>query len=405
MPSASLPPLKILVAGTYDPEVARNRRLLQQLRAAGHQIEERRAELWGSARHELVKTSKFATIRRALTAYPTLVWKVATAPKPDLLLVLYPGWVDVIILSIVARLRRVPLVFDMFISLSDTIVSDRKMVTEQSVIGQIAKLIDRFSIKCATRTIADTPVHAEFFARLGGVDRDRVGHVWLGAQDDIFLPAPTAPGPRCRQVLFYGTFIALHGLDTILRAAKELEAGDIHFLLIGTGQEQANVDKLVAQLQPTNLTFVERVEITELPAIIEQSAVCLGIFGTSEKAGRVVPNKVFESLAVGRAVVTADTPAMRLAFRADEIATVPAGDPTALAQKLRELINDPALRDSYADAGQLRYQQDYTASRGISAIDAELRTALAHVRFASRLPRRRRRDAEFAQVRKRSEHQ
>ena len=75
---------------------------------------------------------------------------------------------------------------------------------------------------------------------------------------------------------------------------------------------------------------------SELPGEIARASICLGVFGTSDKAARVVPNKVFQCAAAGRAVVTAATPAMTGAF-GDAFVTVPVGDPTALADAVREL--------------------------------------------------------------------
>ena len=39
--------------------------------------------------------------------------------------------------------------------------------------------------------------------------------------------------------------------------------------------------------------------------------VCLGILGTSEKAGRLIPNKLFQALLAGMPLITRNSPAMR----------------------------------------------------------------------------------------------
>ncbi len=83
-----------------------------------------------------------------------------------------------------------------------------------------------------------------------------------------------------------------------------------------------------------------------------------GIFGTSGKAGRVVPNKAFQAIASGRALVTADTPAARevLTDGVDAL-LVPAGEPEALAAAVVRLAGDPALRERLGAAARATYEE------------------------------------------------
>jgi glycosyltransferase involved in cell wall biosynthesis len=82
----------------------------------------------------------------------------------------------------------------------------------------------------------------------------------------------------------------------------------------------------------------------ELGAEISGAAISLGVFGTSEKASRVVPNKVWQAMAAGRAIVTADGPAIReVLTHGHDALLVPPGDPAALGDALTRLAADPAL--------------------------------------------------------------
>jgi len=96
------------------------------------------------------------------------------------------------------------------------------------------------------------------------------------------------------------------------------------------------------------LTFEDWVAYEDLPARLAASDVALGIFGTTSKARMVVPTKVYQAAAAGRAVVTADTPALREVFTpGEDVLTVRAGDPAALAATLRR------LRDVPEEAGRI----------------------------------------------------
>jgi len=379
---------RVIVAGTFDRGFARNRRLIALLERAGHEVVMCQSDLFGSTRYDIVDKGKLSMLGRGLGAYPRVVWRFLRTRRGDVVLTMYPGWFDTIVLAPLARMRRMPLIFDIYISLFDTIVSDRKIASERSVIGRLSRAVDWLSLRSAHRVIADTPEHAELYADLGGIARDRIGVVWVGADDDVFRPRPDI-APQPNRVLFYGTYIKLHGIDVVVRAAKLLEAEGVEFRFIGTGQERATIDRLIEELQVSNIAMTERVPLEDLPAEIASSALCCGIFGASDKVRRVVPNKVFECVAVGRPVVTADTPAMRGVFTDNEVALVPAGDPDALARTIRDLLADPERRDAMATAAQRHYLAQYATDSVARLLESELRAATGAARPSRRSTRRR----------------
>jgi glycosyltransferase involved in cell wall biosynthesis len=369
---------RVIMAGTFDPAFARNKKLVRLLELGGHDLEICQVDAWGGKRYEIPDQRKLAVAANAVAAYPKLVWKFLRVPRADVVLVGYPGWFDMIVLSLLARVRRMPVVFDVFISLYDTVVSDRKLASSESLIGRACLLVDKWSLKLARRVLADTPSHADFFAVLAGIPRDRIGVVWLGAQDDVFGPHPEIT-PTERRVVFHGTFIALQGIETIIRAAKLLEPDGIAVRVIGSGQDQDKVDRLMKELEPTNVELTGLLPLDDIPRQIAEATVCLGIFGESDKAHRVVPNKLYECLAVGRPVVTADTEGARSAFTTAEVAMV-AADPASLAAELRRLVGDRAARESLAREGHSRYVALYSEGPLSRLLNAQLEQAISDSR-------------------------
>src|SRR6185437_9391646 len=116
------------------------------------------------------------------------------------------------------------------------------------------------------------------------------------------------------------------------------------FEIIGSGQTLGAARALAEEVGATNIEWTGRVPYTELPGRIACADVVLGIFGAGAKAGRVVPNKVYQAMAMGAAIVTRDSSAQRTMLAdGDSALLVPQADPTALASAIRRLC-DPELR-------------------------------------------------------------
>ena len=110
------------------------------------------------------------------------------------------------------------------------------------------------------------------------------------------------------------------------------------------------------------------------------SDVVLGVFGSTAKARRVVPNKVVQGLAMGACVLTGDTPAVRRELAAGvEVAVCEPGDGLALAEALASLASSPERRRSIALAGRKRFEAQFSMVALAALLEAEV-TGLVEVR-------------------------
>jgi glycosyltransferase involved in cell wall biosynthesis len=261
--------------------------------------------------------------------------------------------------------RRKPLVFNPLVSLADTLVSDRGRFAAGSLPARVLTRIDRRALRLADLVVADTDAHADFLAELGGIPRARVATAFVGAEERLFRPAWRPP--ERFSALFVGKLIPLHGLETIL-AAAEL-APEVPFRIAGSGQ----LDD-VLERRPPNVAWDRWIEYERLPDAYWEAGCALGIFGTSAKAQRVIPNKAFQALASGTPLVTADTPAARELLADGESALlVPPGDPVALAAALRRLATDRQLALRLSAGGRAVYEthasEDVLGARWRSLIE------------------------------------
>lgn len=100
--------------------------------------------------------------------------------------------------------------------------------------------------------------------------------------------------------------------------------------------------------------------------------MCLGIFGTTAKAQRVVPNKLYQGAAAGCALVTSATAPQMRAFGAAAL-YVPAGDPSAIADALRDLAADPARVERLREAAARVAAERYTPEAVVAPLRRRLR--------------------------------
>ena len=224
---------------------------------------------------------------------------------------LYPGHLDACVLGPIARLRRIPTVLDVFISLYDTVVSDRGL--QQLALRRSAWRHARSTrVACwSVRTVVvDTPEHADFFSRFTRRGRRHFAVLWVGAEEARFVAAPD-PGDDA-PILWYLTYIPLHGFETVARAAALLADDEPRCSASSaTGSAGPRRRQLAAELGLTNIEFVAPVPEAELPAEIAARVDLPRRVRHQRQGGAGRPNKVFQCAAAGRAVVTAGTPGGR----------------------------------------------------------------------------------------------
>ncbi|MEZ5076264.1 MAG: glycosyltransferase family 4 protein [Solirubrobacterales bacterium] len=351
--SAPMPP-RLLWLGTYESDYPRTRVLISGLRAIGAEVVECHRPVWELTRHkagEFLSPRRLpATGARYAAAWAQLAVAQSRVGRVDAVVAGYPAQLDAPFATLFARAHRVPLVVDAMISLADTLSGDRQRVG--SAVGRTLHGLDRFAVARADLVITDTASHADYFVANLGAAPDRIGVVPVGAETEIFAAAP--PPTEEVHALFYGKLSPLHGLETVLEAARA--PGAPRMRLIGDGQLRGWLDAELARSCPPGLTYVPWVEYADLSAELAAAAICLGVFGTSEKASRVVPNKVYQAMAVGRPIITADSPGAREALVDGQSALlVPPGDPDALAAAMTRLAEDAELRTRLGESARRRF--------------------------------------------------
>jgi glycosyltransferase involved in cell wall biosynthesis len=258
----------------------------------------------------------------------------------------YPGHLDLAAARRAARGR--PIVFNPLVSLVDTFVADRRRFGPGSLAARALGEIDRRSLRRAHLVVADTRANADYLATLAGLPPERIEVCFVGAEERVFQAGWSPQEPfTC---LFVGKLIPLHGLETILAAARA--APELRFRLVGSGQLEALVRD-----RPPNVEWLPWVDYDRLPEELDRAGCALGIFGTSDKARRVIPNKAFQALACGTPLVTATTPAAReLLTDGKSALLVPPGDPAALAAAVRRLAREPELAAALSAGGLAAYR-------------------------------------------------
>ena len=269
----------------------------------------------------------------------------------------YAGFFGQLLMLPLGIIRRQRILLDAFISAYDTLCFDRQLFAPRSALGRLAYWLDYSACRRATHLLVDTQAHADYFQREFNLLPDKIDVLYVGCDDEIFQPMGTQP--ENQQVLFYGSYLPLHGLEYILGAAEIIKKArpGVRFRLIGPYPQNIRSIKFPKMNDLTNVDWCQPVPLPHLPHEIEQATICLGgHFGTSAKAGRVIAGKTFQCLAMGKPTIVGDNPANRELLEPGRDALFsPMGDSMALAENIISLLDQPKLCQFLGANGRATY--------------------------------------------------
>lgn len=143
-----------------------------------------------------------------------------------------------------------------------------------------------------------------------GIHADKIEVIKNGANLVLYTPREKAPdvlkelGLEHKFVVsFIGTLGLAHQLSFIIRAATKVTDHDIHFLIVGAGADKKNLEALITELKPANVTLKGMIPKDLVPDYISVSDVSLINLKKSETFKTVIPSKIFESSAMGKPIL------------------------------------------------------------------------------------------------------
>lgn len=275
---------------------------------------------------------------------------LGSRPKPDLVWVPVCRQRDVLAACRWAHRRGIKVLFDPMISAWDKkVLEQRKWKATERRAVKLHEL-ERKMMHAPDFVTWDTSCHVDFCEREFGVDRGRMAALFTGTDESVFKPGPE-PERKDGEftVLYHGAYIPLHGMEHIVEAARMTQGTGIRWNLLGWGAYKASTEALAKGI--TNITFLDKVPYEKVPEVIYGADVVLGVFGTTEKASRVIGNKIFEAMGCARPVVNEYcTGYPEEARECKAIKFVPPGDASAIVRAVEEYRADWANRESYNEA-------------------------------------------------------
>lgn len=289
------------------------------------------------------------------------------------------GHRDVPLARLLGRTAGAPVLFDPLVSRWDTQVTDLGRCRPGSAAAGRLRASDRLAFSLADLVLCDTWEHGDFYSESYDLPRRKLCRVPVGAPWSAFRRGEgRAPrgGSDSVEVVYVGGFIPLHGVPTIVEAATILEERHgprfARFVLIGDGMTAPRAERDLAARGLRSVWRVPRVSQEEALERLARADIALGIFGTTPKAGRVVPHKVYQALALGTLTITRRSAAISEFFRdGQHLVLVPPGDAPALAAAIEALAKDPERRARIGEAGRAAALEQVSPERiGACLVDA-----------------------------------
>ena len=289
--------------------------------------------------------------------------------RPDVVIVSSPPFFAVPAGWSFSRLRRAPLVFEVRDLWPAVFVASG--VLKEGALYRLLSSMEMASYRAAKKIVVVTRGFREDLIERG-VPAGKVAVVVNGADPDFYSPRP-APAMRERLaggaeflVTYVGTHGLLQGLEQVLDAAEAFrEDPRVAFAFVGEG---ARKDALIEEANRRGLsrvTFHKAVSKDEVPDVYAASDACVVCLRPFPIFRKFVPSKIFEVLASARPLVAAlEGEAAEIVREAGGLAAEP-GNGKSIAEALRQLLSDPAARQTIGARGR-RYVQEHYDRRALA---------------------------------------
>ncbi len=244
------------------------------------------------------------------------------------------------------------------------------------VIGLLRRL-ERMACAMAdgVLTVHD-PYKAQLVAR--GAEERRITIVMNAPEESLIAAvksSPAPPGDGEFTVAYHGTITRWYGVDLLVQAIGLLHAQERHVraVILGEGDQLEAVRKLAAELGlDDSVSFSNRYLPIEEALRAVAGTDCGIISNQQSEINRfILPNKLFEYVALGIPVVSARLETVAAYFDDENVTFCRPGDPASLASAIAWVMDERAAAKQKSTRAQARaqlYRWDTSRSRYLNVL-------------------------------------
>lgn len=322
------------------------------------------------------------TIARLLSAFSfvfsSMIAGTLLLPRADALLVESPplflglsGWW-------LSRIKRMPLIMNVSDLWPETVAALGRL-DRRSIVFRLGVRLEYWLYRSAWMVTGQARGIVDHVA--AAVPDKPVYHLSNGVDTQIFrADAPkyafTENGEGRDECLiaYCGLHGVAQGLDQVLDAAELLRDLPVTFHLFGDGAEKSALVASAAKRGLTRVRFHDAVSADTVPGILAATDIALVPLKTTIPGA--VPSKVYEAMAASRAVIlVADGEPAEIVRKNTAGLVVSPGDINGLADAVRRLAADPALRTRLGTNGRAAVERHYSRDTIVSHFITHLTAA------------------------------
>jgi len=274
-----------------------------------------------------------------LPVMPTLLWHLARAPREALVHVHVAQAYVPEVVWLASMLRRRPFIAHFHLD-----------VEPSGRLGPIFAAYKRVvlgrTLRAAAAVIVLSADQAEFLTTRYAVEADRISVIPNGVEDRFFDVVRQARPPGPLRLLFVGRLTPQKNVARLVRAIAQV-AAPVELVIVGDGEERAELERLVDELGLGNITMVGA---QHGESLIDWYGWADVFVLPSDREG--MPLVLLEAMAAGLAIVATDVSGTRGTVGDDGLLVE--ADPATLAAGVDRLACDPTLRAALADRSRRR---------------------------------------------------
>ncbi len=275
----------------------------------------------------------------------------------DLVIGTSPQFFTVVSAWALAKLKRVPFVFELRDIWPASITAVGAM--GNTWIISVLESLEMFFYRQAELIITVTnSFKAELESR--GVSADKIKVVLNGVDTSLYKPLAKKDEDFSRKYELDNKFVAgyvgthgmAHALDSILDAAELMKSDDsIRIIFAGGGADRSRIENLIRVRGLQNIVMIPRQPKTNMRKVWSLCDISLVSLKNTPLFSKVIPSKIFESMAMKLPIVImVPTGEATQIIQLEKIGlTVPPENPSKLADAILRIKNNENLFDGFAE--------------------------------------------------------